>query len=215
MFHPITFIVFLFWIWCLQHVKKLGQENVKLCVTSLCLLTKLRQLGREDTNCWCFESGILSHSYLMYNFSCSTVCGVHFCILHFIIYHTFLTGAGLYCRQADVRLTECDFIVLLEWSRDVSEKDVWIAASVVPNLYIPFRITVSSQMCKLHMPSATTMTWTPCMWWLLDFAPVTLSVWSHNIHDLLRPKGSFLLCFSRFTESTVGIMGCRWWNIVI
>ena len=134
-----------FWIYRLQQVpKKLGQGYVYHCVTSPFLLKTLsKHLGTEDTNCWSFESRILYHSCLMYDFSCSTVRGLRCCVLHFIMCHTFWMGdrfelqAGqsstrnlLLRSHAVVTCSECGFA---EISRDVPEKDVaWMAAYDAP-----------------------------------------------------------------------------------
>ena len=99
MFKLINFIVFFanihsFWFWCLQHVpKELGQQHVYHCVKSPLLLTTLnKHLGTDDTNFWSFVSGILCHSCLIYDFSCSTVRGLRCRILRFVMCHTFSRG---------------------------------------------------------------------------------------------------------------------------
>ena len=109
---------------CLQHVpKNLGQGHVYHCVTSPFLLTTFnRRLGTEDINSWSFVGGILSHSCLMNNFSCSTVRGLRSRILRFIMRHTFSMGdgSGLQEGQSSTR-------TLLLWSHAVFGLAAYVA----------------------------------------------------------------------------------------
>ena len=73
----------------LQHVPKLlGQQHVAACYIPFPLATLSKRLGTDGTNCRCVVGGILFHSC----FSCSTVWGLHCCILCFIMLHTFSVG---------------------------------------------------------------------------------------------------------------------------
>ena len=148
-----------FWFWWLQHVpKELGQGHFYHCVTSPFLFTTLnRRLGTEDTNCWSFVGGILSHSCLMNNFNCSTVRGHRARILRFIMRHTFSMGdrSGLQAGQSSTRTlllrsqavvtrAECG-LALSCWNKQgasMKKMLLWWQHVLLQNLYVPFSINV-------------------------------------------------------------------------
>ena len=142
-----------------------------LCYITFPLTTLNKCLGTEDTNCWSFVGGILSHSCLMYSFSCSTVRGLRCRILRFIMRHTFSMGdrSGLQAGQSSTRTlllrshavvkrAECGLALscwnkqgrpwkrhCLDGSMCCSKTCMYISALMVP-----------SQMCKFPMPLALT-----------------------------------------------------------
>ncbi len=76
------------------------------CVASLLLLTTVcKRLGSEETSCWSFERGMLSHSCLTYDSSCSTVLGLLCQIFCFMIGQMFSTSerSGLQAGQFSTR----------------------------------------------------------------------------------------------------------------
>lgn len=128
----------------------------------------------EDTcwnNCWRFVGIILSHSGLMNSFSCSTVLGLRYRILRFIMHHTFSMGdrSGLPAGQSSTRTlllrshavvtcAECGLALSCwnnqgrPWTRRYLDGSICCSTTC---MYLS-ALMVPSQMCKLPMPWALT-----------------------------------------------------------
>ena len=178
-------------IWWLQHVpKQLGQGHFYHCVTSPFLLTTLnKRLGTEDTNCWSFVGGILSHSCLMYSFSCSTVRGLRCRILRFIMRHTFSMeiGSGLQAGQSSTRTlllrshavvkrAECG-LALSCWNKQGRPwKRRCLDGSMCCSKTCMYLFSINGAFTDVQVPHATGTNTAPyhhrC--WLLNFASITV-----------------------------------------
>ena len=107
------------------------------CVASLFLLmTVCKHLGIEETSCWTFGRGMLLHSCLISDSSCSTVLDLLHQILNFMMLQMYSVGvmSGLQAGQSSTKALQlrcCQRCSIwtpttLNWIKRAEKMDGWM-----------------------------------------------------------------------------------------
>lgn len=133
-------------MWWQQRITKKGEGHIYHCVASPLILTAVyKHLGTVETGCWTFGRAILSHSFLIEAYSCSTILGL---LCHFVIHKLFSNGERLGLQAAQFSFCTLQICKAFHERSHVDESIFCSKISIYfSTLMVPFQMSH-----KTHIP---------------------------------------------------------------